>query len=40
MGEMRKCVQNFGGEKTGGRSPLGRPGHKWEDIIRTDLREM
>ena len=29
----------LGGE-TEGKEPLGRPGHRWVDIIRTDLQEV
>jgi len=26
------CIENFGGE-SGGKRPLGRPRHRWEDNI-------
>jgi hypothetical protein len=35
MGEMRN-VQNILVRKTKGKRPLGRPRHRWEDIIRMD----
>jgi hypothetical protein len=38
MGEMRNAYYIFIG-KLGGKRPLGRPWHKWEDNIRMDLRE-
>jgi hypothetical protein len=35
MGERRVLVG-----KTEGRRPLGRPGRKWQDDIKTNLREV
>jgi hypothetical protein len=39
MGEERKLYKVLV-EKTEGNSPLGRPRRRWEDVIRTDLREI
>jgi hypothetical protein len=39
MGEMRN-VYKILVRKPGGRRPLGRPRHGWEDNIRMDVREM
>jgi hypothetical protein len=33
----RVCIQGFGG-KPEGKRPLGRPGRRWEDNIKMDLR--
>jgi hypothetical protein len=38
-GRGEKSVQGFGG-KPEGRRPLGRPRRRWEDGVRTDLREI
>jgi hypothetical protein len=38
MGEERKLYKVLV-EKPEGKRPLGRPGRRWEDGIRTDLRE-
>jgi hypothetical protein len=38
MGEERKVYKVLVG-KPEGKRPLGRPRHRWEDAIRTDLRE-
>jgi hypothetical protein len=38
MGEARKVYRVLVG-KPEGKRPLERPRHKWEDGIRTDLRE-
>jgi hypothetical protein len=37
-GEGERCLQDLGGRPEGKR-PLGRPGHRWEDNIKMDLRE-
>jgi hypothetical protein len=39
MGEMRNACSSLVGKPEGER-PLGRPGHRWIDNIRMDLREM
>jgi hypothetical protein len=39
MGGMRNSVSILVG-KPEGKSPLGRPRHRWEDNIRMDLREV
>jgi len=39
MGEMRNVYSILIGKPEGKRS-LGRHGHRWEDNIRMDLREM
>jgi hypothetical protein len=39
MGEERKVYKVLMG-KPEGKSPLGRPRHRWEDGIRMDLREI
>jgi hypothetical protein len=39
MGEMRSAYKILIGRLKEKR-PLGRPGHKWEDNIRIDLREV
>jgi hypothetical protein len=39
MGEGRKVYKVLGG-KPEGKSPLGRQRHRWEDGIKTDLREI
>jgi hypothetical protein len=39
MGEERKVYRVLVG-KPEGRRPLGRPRRRWEDGIRTDLREI
>jgi hypothetical protein len=39
MGEERKMYKVLVG-KPGGKRPLGRPRHRWEDGIRMDLREI
>jgi hypothetical protein len=39
MGEMRN-VQKISVGKPEGKSPLGRPWHRWEDYIGMDLREI
>jgi hypothetical protein len=38
-GGDEKCIQNLVG-KHEGKSPLGRPGYRWEDNIKMDLREI
>jgi hypothetical protein len=38
MGEMRNVLNTLNG-KLEGKRPLGRPKHRWEDDIRTGLRE-
>jgi hypothetical protein len=38
-GEMRNAYKILG-RKLEGKRPLGRPRHKWEDNLRTDLREI
>jgi len=37
-GEDEKCIQNFGW-KTKGKRQLRRPGPRWYDSIRIDVRE-
>jgi hypothetical protein len=39
MGEERKVYKVLVG-KPEGKTPLGRPRRRWEDGIRTDLREI
>jgi hypothetical protein len=39
MGEERKVYKVLVG-KPEGKRPLGRPGRRWEDGIRMDLREI
>jgi hypothetical protein len=39
MGEERKVYKVLVG-KPEGRRPLGRPRRRWEDEVRTDLREI
>jgi hypothetical protein len=39
MGEMRNAYNILVG-KSEGKRPLGRPGRRWEDNIRMDLREI
>jgi hypothetical protein len=39
MGERRVAYRVLVG-KPEGRRPLGRPRHRWEDNIKTDLREV
>jgi hypothetical protein len=39
MGEGRDVYRGLVGRPEGKR-PLGRPGHRWEDNIRMDLREI
>jgi hypothetical protein len=39
MGEKRSVFWVFVG-KPEGKRPLGRPRHKWEDNIETDLQEV
>jgi hypothetical protein len=39
MGEVRGAYNILVG-KSEGRRPLGRPRHRWEDNIKTDLREI
>jgi hypothetical protein len=39
MGEERKLYKVLVGKPKGKRS-LGRPRHRWEDVIRMDLREL
>jgi hypothetical protein len=39
MGEMRNAYISLV-RKPEGQRPLGRPRHRWEDIIRMDLREV
>ena len=39
MGEERGCIGSWWG-KPEGRRPLGRPGRRWADNIRTDLQEV
>ena len=38
-GEGERRVQGFGGE-TGGRRPLGRLRHRWEDNIKMELQDV
>jgi len=38
MGEMRNAYKILVG-KLEGKRPLGRPGHRWKDNIRMDLKE-
>jgi hypothetical protein len=38
MGKKKNAYRVFVG-KPKGKSPLGRPRHRWEDIIKRDLRE-
>jgi len=39
MGDMRNAYRLLVG-KPGGKRPLGRPKHRWEDNIRMNLREI
>jgi hypothetical protein len=39
MWEVRSAYNILVG-KPEGRRPLGRPGHRWEDNIKMDLREI
>jgi hypothetical protein len=39
MEEMRNVYKMLVG-KTGGKRPLGRPGRRWDDNIKMDLREI
>jgi len=39
MGERRDVHRMLEG-KPDGKKPLGRPRHRWEDTIKTDLQEM
>jgi hypothetical protein len=39
MGEMRNAYKILV-EKAEGKRPLGRPGRRWEDNIKLDLREI
>jgi hypothetical protein len=39
MGDMRNAYRLLVG-KPGGKRPLGRPKHRWEDNIRRNLREI
>jgi hypothetical protein len=39
MGEMRKAYKILVG-KPEGKGPIGRPGHRWEDKIKLDRREI
>jgi hypothetical protein len=39
MGEMKYAYKILVGEPEG-KKPLGRPRRRWEDSIRTDVREM
>ena len=39
MGERRGVYRVFVG-KPDGKKPLGRPKHRWEDNIKTDLQEV
>jgi hypothetical protein len=39
MGEGRNVYRVLAG-KPEGKRPLGRPRHRWEDGIKTDLREI
>jgi hypothetical protein len=36
MGEIRNAFETLFGNSEG-KTPLGRPGHRWEDNIRMDL---
>ena len=36
----KKCVYRVLLRKPEGKSPLGRPRHRWEDRIKTDLQEV
>ena len=38
-GGEERCAQGSGGE-TGGKEPLGRPRHRWEDYIKMVLQEV
>ena len=39
-GRQVGCIQGFGGGRTEGKRPLGIPRRRWEDNIKTGLREM
>jgi hypothetical protein len=39
-GEEEKLIQDFGGEKTEGKRPLGRQRRRGEDNIKMDLQEV
>jgi hypothetical protein len=39
MGRRKACIWFWVGEPEG-KSPLGRPRHRWEDYIRIDLQEV
>jgi len=38
-GGEEKCTQGSGGENKG-RRPFGRPGRRWENIVKMDLEEI
>jgi hypothetical protein len=33
-----KCIQGFGGGRTVGKIPFGRPENRWEDNMKIDLK--
>jgi hypothetical protein len=37
-GRYKKCVQHFGW-KPEGKRPLGKPGNKWQNNIKMDIKE-
>ena len=39
-GGRERCAQGFGGRKSEGKRPLGRPRRRLEDNIKMDLREV
>jgi hypothetical protein len=39
IGEVRNAYRSLGG-KSEWKRPLGRPKHRWQDVIRMDLREI
>jgi hypothetical protein len=39
-GGQERYRQDFGGETLKGKKPLGRPTHRWEDNIKTDIQEV